>query len=188
MYFIGNPVDSGGNDEGVRASVKSGAVVRNVGDTCVLASGGSAHGVSVLADELAASADKQGSSFLLLGLVVPGTGELDFHGSLFADGSYAEEECGVAGLNLCIGECADIADLSVLSFELAFLDHSVELHTCGNTCKVTALVDGSESVVEVLETLGVSLGAGSMAELNVRILLGSLDHEALMAEAVSEND
>ena len=50
--------------------------------------------------------------------------------NLFADGSYAEEECGVAGLNLCIGECADIADLSVLSFELAFLDHSVELHTC----------------------------------------------------------
>ena len=142
----------------------------------------------MLADELAASADKQGSSFLLLGLIVPGTGELDFHGSLFADGSYAEEECGVAGLNLCIGECADIADLSVLSFELAFLDHSVELHTCGNTCKVTALVDGSESVVEVLETLGVSLGAGSVAELNVRILLGSLDHEALMAEAVSEND
>ena len=42
--------------------------------------------------------------------------------------------------------------------------------------------------MEVLETLGVSLGAGSVAELNVRILLGSLDHEALMAEAVSEND
>ena len=108
--------------------------------------------------------------------------------SVDTQGTDAEEECGVAGLNLCIGECADIADLSVLSFELAFLDHSVELHTCGNTCKVTTLVDGSESVVEVLETLGVSLSAGSVAELNVRILLGSLDHEALMAEAVSEND
>ena len=30
--------------------------------------------------------------------------------------------------------------------------------------------------------------AGSVAELNVRILLGSLDHEALVAEAVGENN
>ena len=38
------------------------------------------------------------------------------------------------------------------------------------------------------QTLGVSAGAGGVAELDLGMLLGSIDHEGLMAKAVSEND
>ena len=40
---IGLPVDTGGNDEGVRASLCGASVVGNVGNACSLTSGGSAH-------------------------------------------------------------------------------------------------------------------------------------------------
>ena len=42
-------------------------------------SGGSAHGVGVLADELAAVLDELLRAFLLGGLVIPAAGEGDFH-------------------------------------------------------------------------------------------------------------
>ena len=40
----------------------------------------------------------------------------------------------------------------------------------------------------VVQTLGVGLGAGGVAELDFRELLGGLDHEVLMTEAVGEDD
>ena len=38
------------------------------------------------------------------------------------------------------------------------------------------------------QALGVSAGAGAVAELNIGILLSGLDHERLMTEAVGEDD
>ena len=165
-----------------------GAVVGDVGDAGGLAGGGSAHGVGVLADEDAAVADQLLRAFLLGGLIVPGTGEGHFHGGAGADGAGAQEEGGVAGDDLGVGEGADIADLGLLGGDLAALDHLVELQTGSDTGQVTALIDGGEGVVVVGETLGVGLGAGGVAELHVGVLLGGLDHVVLMAEGVGEDD
>ena len=38
------------------------------------------------------------------------------------------------------------------------------------------------------QALGVSAGTGGVAELDLRELLGGLDHEALMTKAVGEDD
>ena len=168
--------------------LQSGAVVGNVGNTLVLASGGSAHGVGVLGDQDAAAVDESVGGVALCGLVIPAAGELNVHGDGGADRLGAQVEGGVARDNLGVGEGADVAHLGLLGGDLTGLDHSVELHTCGNAGQVTAFVDGSECVVEVGELLGVSHGAGSVAELNLGLLLGSLQDVGLMAEAVGEND
>ena len=63
----------------------------------------------------------------------------------------------------------------------AGLDHLVELHAGGDAGEVAALVDGSEGVVVVVKTLGVSLGAGGVAELDLGELAGGLDHEVFVA-------
>ena len=142
----------------------------------------------MLADELAAIGNQLLSAFLLQSLIVPAAGEGNFHGGSGADGLGTQIERGIAGDNFRIGEGADIADLSVLLSELTGSDHLIELHTGGNTGQVAALIDGSESVVIVLQTIGVSAGTGGVAELDIGILLGSVDHEGLMAEAVGEDD
>ena len=91
------------------------------------------------------------------------------------------------GLNLCVGPSADVTDNSLLCGDFTAGDHLVELHTCSDTCKISALVDGSESVVVVGNTGSVSLGTGSMAELNIGEFLRSLQHVGLVAEGVSED-
>ena len=188
ILIVRSPVDTGGDDVGVGAGVLGGAVVGNIGDLGVLASGGSAEGVSVLADELAAIGDQLLSAFLLQSLIVPAAGEGNFHGGSGADRASAQEERGVAGDNFRIGESTDIADLSLILGKLAGIDHLVELHTGGNTGQVTALIDGGEGIVIVGQLIGVSAGAGGVAELDIGILLGGVDHEGLMAEAVGEDD
>ena len=142
----------------------------------------------MLADQLAAVLYQLLSAFLFGGLIVPGTGEGYFHGSGGAYGACAEEEGGVAGNNFSIGESAYIADLGFFGLELTGLDHGVQLHTGSDTGEETALIDGGESVVIVGKTLGVSLGAGGVAELYLGELLGGLDHVILMTEAVGEDD
>ena len=142
----------------------------------------------MLADELAAVGDELVGAFLLGGLVIPGTGEGDFHGSGGADGTCAQEERGVTGDNFCIGVSAHIADLGLVSGELAGLNHLVELQTCGNAGQVTALIDGSECVMVVVKILGVCTGTGGMAELNLGEFLGGLDHVVLVTEAVGKDD
>ena len=142
----------------------------------------------MLADKLAAVADELVCSFLFSGLIVPGTGEGHFHGSGGADGACAEEEGGVTGNDFRVGECADVADLGLVLGELTVGDHLVEFETGSDTGEVTAFIDGSESIVVVCKALGVSLGTGSVAELNLGEFLCSLDHEVLMAEGVSEDD
>ena len=178
----------GGDDVGVGAGGLGGAVVGNVGDLGVLASGGSAEGVSVLADELAAAGDQLLSAFLLQSLVIPAAGEGHVHGDGGADRLGAQIEGSVTGNNLSVGESTDIAHLGLVLGELTSLDHLVELHTGSDTGQVTTLIDGSESIVIVSQILGVSAGTGGVAELNIRILLSSLDHVRLMTEAVGEDD
>ena len=142
----------------------------------------------MLADELAAVLNELLRAFLLGGLVIPAAGEGDFHRGSGADGASAQEEGGVAGDNLGIGESADIADLGLVRGELTVGDHLVELHTGGDTGEVTALIDGSEGVVVVAQTLGVRLGAGGVAELHVGEVLRGLDHVVLVTEGVGEDD
>ena len=141
----------------------------------------------MLADELAAALDQLLSAFLLGGGIVPGTGEGDFHGGGGAHGPDAQEEGGVTGDNLGVGEGADVTDLGFLSGELAGLDHLVQLQAGHHARQVTALIDSREGVVVVGQVLGVGLGAGGVAELHVGELLGGLDHVVLMAEAVGED-
>ena len=141
----------------------------------------------MLADELAAAGDELVGSFLLESLIVPGAGEGDFHGHGRAHGLGAEVEGGVAGNDFRVGEGTDIAHLGLVSLDLAGVDHLVELHAGSDTGEVTAFIDGGESIVEVAELLGVRLGAGGVVELHVLELLGGLDHEVLMAEAVGED-
>ena len=184
---VGLPVDTGGHDEGVGAGRDGGAVVADVGHTGLLAGGGSTHGVGMLAEQDAAVLDELVGSLVLEGLVIPAVGEGDVHGHGGADALGAEIEGGVAGLDFRIGIRADIAHLGLISGDLAGLDHLVELHTGSDAGEVTALIDGSKRVVIVVKALGVRLGAGGMAELHVGELLGSLDHEVLMTEAVGED-
>ena len=194
VFVVRSPVDGGRNDEGVGACVVGSAVVGYVGNAVFFASGRSAERVSVLADKVAASADESESSVSFFYCVIPRTGELNVHGNGRANGASAEEEGGITGDNFCISESAYVADLCVFGSDLnafdlgAVSDHFVELHSCGNAGKISAFVNGSESVVIVVKTFGVSLCAGSVAELNLGILLGSFDHEIFMAEGVSEDD
>ena len=188
VLVVRSPVDTGRNEVGVRAGSLGRAVVGNVGNTGSFASGRSAHGVGVLADELAAVIDELLCAFLLSGLVVPAAGEGDFHRGGRADGTCAQEEGGVAGDNLGVGESADVADLCLVSGELTGFDHLVELHTGDDTGEVAAFIDGGESVVVVGKVLGVRLRAGGVAELDIREFLCSLDHVVLMTEGVGEDD
>ena len=186
--IVRGPVNAGGNDEGVRAGGLGATVVGHVRDAGRLAGGRSAHGVGVLADELAAAGDELVGSFLLEGLIVPGAGEGDVHGHARAHGLGAQIERGVAGDDFRIGEGADVAHLGLIGGEFTGLDHLVELHTGSDTGEVAAFIDGGERIVVVAELLGVGLGAGGVAELHLREILGGLDHEVLVAEAVGEDD
>ena len=116
--LVGGPVDCGRRSDKCWGRRLGGTVVGNVGNTGGLASGGSAHGVGVLADELAAVLDELLRAFLLGGLVIPAAGEGDFHRGSGADGASTQEEGGVAGDNLGIGEGADVADLGLVCGEL----------------------------------------------------------------------
>ena len=186
--IVGCPVNAGGDDEGVGAGIEGGAVVGNVGDTGALAGSGRAHGVGVLADELAAVVDEGVGGFLLCRLVIPGAGEGDFHSCGGADGARAEEEGGVAGDDLRVGVCADVADLCLVCGELTRVDHFVELHTGGDTGEVAPLIDGGKGVVVVGKPLGVGARAGRVAELNLGKFLGGGEHIGLMTERVGKND
>ena len=93
---VGSPVDAGGYDEGIGAMLQSGAVVRNVGNVLILASGGSTHGVSVLRDQNATAVDQSVCGVTLGVLVVPATGELNVHGNGGANRLSAQVEGGVA--------------------------------------------------------------------------------------------
>ena len=185
---VGSPVDAGGDDVGVGAGFLGGAVVGDVGNAVRLADVRSAHGVGMLGDQDAVAVDQLLSAFLLKGHVVPGTGEGDLHGDAGADGLRAEEEGGVAGDDFGVGVGADVTHNSLFSGDLAALDHLVELQTGGNTGEEAAFIDGSERVVEVGKAFGVGLGAGGMAELDIRALLGGLDHVVLVTEGVGEDD
>ena len=142
----------------------------------------------MLADEDAVVGDQLVGAFLLGGLVIPAAGEGHVHGDGGADGAGAQEEGGVAGDNLGIGESTHIAHLGLVGGDGAVVDHLVELHAGGNASQVAALIDGGEGVVVVVQTLGVGLGAGGVAELHVGELLGSLDHVVLVAEGIGEDD
>lgn len=82
------------DDVGVGASRAIGAVADTLGFTGLLAGGGGAHGVSVLADQDAAVLDQLSlrSAFLLGGLIVPAAGEGPLHGGSGADGASARKK------------------------------------------------------------------------------------------------
>ena len=136
----------------------------------------------MLADQVATLVDQQLSAFLLQSLIIPAAGEGHVHGDGGADGAGAQEERGVTGNHFGVGESADITDLGVLLGDLdavdlgAVLDHLIELHTGSDTGQIAALIDGSESVVVVGQTLGMSPGAGAVAELDIGVLFGGVDH------------
>ena len=131
----------------------------------------------MLADKNTTAADKSLSSFLFFLLVVPRTCKLNIHSNGGAYRFSTEVERGVTGHNFSKCECANIAHLCLVSSDFAAFDHFVELHTCSNTCEVTAFVDRSECIVEIINACGMSLSTGCMAELNIRILLSSVNKE-----------
>ena len=109
----------------------------------------------MLADKNAAVLDEAESCFTLKSDIEPGVGVGNLHCCAFANGTCAKEEGGKTGNNFCIVECADITYFSFVSLDFSVLDHFVELHTCGDTCKITALIDCGKSVVEVFEFSGL---------------------------------
>ena len=142
----------------------------------------------MLADQDALVGDQLVGSFFFGCLIVPGTGEGNFHRCAFADGAGAQEEGGVTGNNLGVGVSADITDLRFFCRDVAGFDHLVQLHTCGNTGQETAFINRSKCIVIVVQSLGVCLRACCVTELHFREFLGSLDHVIFMTEAVGKDD
>ena len=138
----------------------------------------------MLADEDAALLDEGLCALHLARLIVPGTGEDDLHGSGGANGLCAEEEGGVAGLDLCVGHCTNIADDCLLCGDLFVCDHLVELETCCNACNIAALEDLCECIVEVGNAVGKCGIAGAGGELNIGEFLCGLKNVGLVAVAV----
>ena len=148
----------------------------------------------MLGDQSSAVGDQGVGAFLFGSFVIPGTGKGDLHGSVGNNRANAEEPGGVTGDHFCIGVSADVADFHVAVLivvglgEDAVVDHFLEFEAGGNTCKVTAFIDGSESIVEVVEIHKLSLIAGRMQELDFGIFLRGADHVILVAEAVGKNN
>ncbi len=142
----------------------------------------------MLADENAAVVDKVKSGLSLESDVEPRVGVGDLHGGGGANRTCAEIEGGHTGNNFSIVEGSDITDNGLVCGDGAVLDHLIDLHTCGNAGKITALIDIGKCIVEIGDILGVSLYAGSVAELNVGIFLCGLKHKLLMTEGVCENN
>ena len=80
--------------------------------------------------------------------------------------------------------CAYVTDLCVFVGNLTvFVAVKLnELQACGNTCKVSALVDRSKCVLKVFKSFGVCLCAGCVAELHVFEFLCCLNQVRLVAE------
>ena len=185
---VRSPVDLGGDKSGLRALIGGAAVIGNVGNALFFASGGSAPGIGVLADKDAAVVDKRVGVFLFLCFIVPGGSEHYFHGDRGANGLCAKVEGGVAGFNFRIRHSADITHFCLLCGDLAVLNHFVELETGDDTGKVSAFINGGESIVEVGNFRGVRLGAGSVAELHVRVFHGGAHHEIFMTEGIGKDN
>ena len=142
----------------------------------------------MLAYKLGAVRDKFVGAFSLGGFVVPGAGEGDFHRYVGNNRFHSEIEGGISGDNFGIGERAYVTDLGVLGGNVAVFVavELFELHTCGDTRKISAFIDGSERVVEVRKTLGVSHGAGGVAEFDCGEFFRGFEHIGLVAERVGE--
>ena len=148
----------------------------------------------MLGEKSSTVSDQSVCAFLFGGLIIPGAGEGDLHGNIGNYRANTEEPGGVTGDNFCIGVCTDVAELHIAVFivvcigENAVVDHFLELEAGSNTGEVTAFVDGSKCIVEVIEIYDLSLIAGSMQELHIGVFFCSADHVVLMAEAVGKND
>ena len=142
----------------------------------------------MLADQYTTIFNQFVSALFLSSLIIPGTGKGYFHGSARANRTCAKEIRSISGDNLCIGVSSNISHLSLILGDLTVLDHLIQFHTCCDTSKITSIIDRSECIVEVVQTLGMSLGSGCMAELYFRILFCSLDHIILMSKAVCKNE
>ena len=145
----------------------------------------------MLADEFRAVGDKAVGAFLFGGFAVPGVCINYFHSGVGNYASDAEEEGGISGFDFGIGIRAHITDFGVGVGNGAggsVTVHGFELHASGDTRKISAFVDGSESVVEIRDARGVSLSAGGMAELDFGEFSGGLKHELLVAERVGEDN
>ena len=132
------PVNSGRYQESIGAGCLSASVVRYVGNACGLTCGRSTHGVCMLADQYASALDQLVSCFLLSGLIIPGTGKGYIHGNAGAYGTGAQEERGITGHNFSIGISTYITHLSLILGDITVSDHLIQLHTCNDTCKITA--------------------------------------------------
>ena len=142
----------------------------------------------MLADKDAAVFDECFRSGFLRRFVIPAAGVTDFHGHRGADGLCAEIEGGVAGDDFRIGERADIAHLRPFRGDFARFDHLVELVARDDTGEITTFINGGKTVVIVLDTVGVRLGAGGVCKLDLGEFPRRSDDVILMTEAVREND
>ncbi len=110
---------------------------------CLLDSGRSTGGICVLADDDTAVAHQlfSGSSFRID--IIPRVGIVDIHMSIRIDRGNSKIECGVAGDNLSVVECAYVADLDISVFvivlisELAVINKFLNLHACHDAGDIT---------------------------------------------------
>ena len=110
----------------------------------------------------------------------------------------ADEDATVASaLDLLLNSFVFTADIATTvgkaligllgSGDLASVDHFLQLQTGSDTNQVSAFVDRSESVVEVVQLFGVSHGTGGVAELDFGILFSSQNHVGLMTVGVGDD-
>ena len=139
----------------------------------------------MLGDEHAAFVAQSLRGVALSRSVGPGGDVLDRHRDLGNDGAGAQIEGGEAGDDLGERESTDIADLGLVSGDLAGVDELLDLHTGDD---ITAFIDVGEGVVAVVETgeLGVQVGAAD--ELHIGVIGSSLEHVRLVAIGVADDD
>ena len=142
----------------------------------------------MLADKFASAVDKSVCRVVFSGFVIPAAGKLNVHLDGRADGFCAKVERGVAGDNFSIGVCADVTHFGFFCGEFACCDHFIEFQTCGNACKETTFVNGSECVDKVRKIFGVSSRSGCVCKQNFGSLFSSFQHICFVTERVCENN
>jgi hypothetical protein len=75
-----------------------------------------------------------------------------------------------------------ITHLSLILGNITVSDHLIQLHACNDTCKVTAIIDGSKCIEIVAEIRCMSFGACCVEETHIGVFFCSSHDVIFMSE------